>query len=73
MRTILVRCLLLNLAVVLTCGALLRWYPSEKGFTVTTPQMTYYIGRNIFLSAALLCFVDLALGICLGWSLLHPR
>jgi hypothetical protein len=73
MRTTLVCCLLLNLAVILASGALLQWFPSQQGFTVTTPHATHFISGDIFLSAALLCLVDSALGIYLAWSLLHPR
>lgn len=73
MRTTLVYCLLLNLAVILACGALLRWFPSRLGFTVTTPNATYFFNGDIFLSAALLCVVDSALGVYLAWTLAHPH
>lgn len=73
MRLTLVRCLLLNLIVILASGALLKWYPSQQGFTVTTSHTTHYISGSIFLSAVLLCFLDGAIGIYLAWSLLHPR
>ena len=73
MRTTLVCCLLLNLAVILASGALLQWFPSQQGFTVTTPHATHFITGDIFLSAALLCLVDSALGIYLAWLLLRPR
>jgi hypothetical protein len=73
MRTTLVCCLLINLSVILASGALLKWFPSQRGFTVTTPQATHFISGDIFLSAALLCLVDSTLGIYLAWSLLHPR
>jgi hypothetical protein len=73
MRTTLVCCLLLNLAVILASSALLQWFPSQQGFTVTTPHATHFISGGIFLGAALLCLVDSALGIYLGWWLLHPR
>jgi hypothetical protein len=43
MRTTLVCCLLLNLAVILASGALLQWFPSQQGFTVTTPHATHSI------------------------------
>ena len=72
MRTKPVCCLLLNLAVVLASGALFKWFPSQPGFTVTTPQATHFIDGNTFLSAALLCLVDSALGIYLAWSLFYP-
>jgi len=73
MRTTLISCLLINLAAILACGALLKWFPSQQGFTVTTPHTMHFINGDIFLSAALLCIVDSALGIYLAWSLLHPR
>ena len=73
MRTTLICCLLLNLAVILASGALLQWFPSQQGFTITTPHATHYISGDIFLSAALLCLVDSVLGIYLAWWLLHPR
>jgi hypothetical protein len=73
MRTTLVCCLLLNLAVIMASGALLKWFRSQPGFTVTTPHATHFIGWDVFLSAALLCFVDGALGIYLAWSLFHLR
>jgi hypothetical protein len=43
------------------------------GFMVTTRHATHFISGDIFLSAALLCLVDSALGIYLAWWLLHPR
>ncbi|MGA8090596.1 MAG: hypothetical protein WCA10_25195 [Terracidiphilus sp.] len=73
MRLALVRCLLLNLIVILASGALLKWYPIQQGFTVTTSQTTHYIGGNIFLSGVFLCLLDSAIGVYLAWSLLHPR
>lgn len=73
MRTRLVCCLLLNLAIIMASGALLKWFPSQLGFTVTTSRVTHFIGGDVFLSAALLCFVDGSLGIYLAWSLFHLR
>ena len=73
MRLTLVRCLLLNLMVILASGALLKWYPIQQGFTVTTSHTTHYISGNIFLSGVLLCVLDTSIGIYLAWSLLHPR
>jgi len=73
MRLTLVRCLLVNLIVILASGALLKWYPSQQGFTVTTSKATYYLSGDIFLSGVLLCLLDSAIGIDLAWSLLHPR
>jgi hypothetical protein len=73
MRTTLVCCLLLNLAAILASSALLQSFPAQQGFTVTTPHATHFISGDIFLSAALLCLVDSALGIYLVWWLLHPR
>ena len=59
--------------VILASAALLQWFPSQQGFTVTTPHATHFISGDIFLSAALLCLVDSALGIYLAWLLLRPR
>jgi hypothetical protein len=73
MRLTLVRCLLLNLIVILASGALLKWYPSQQGFTVTTSKATHYLSGDIFLSGVLLCLLDSAIGIYMAWSLLHPR
>jgi len=73
MQRTLIRCLLLNLIVILASGVLLKWYPIQQQFTVTIPQATHYISGNIFLSALLLCLLDTAIGIYLAWSLLHPR
>jgi hypothetical protein len=73
MRTTVVCCLLLNLAAILASGALLKWFPSQPGFTVTTPHATHFISGNILLSATLLCLVDSTLGIHLAWTLFHPR
>jgi hypothetical protein len=73
MRLTLVRCLLLNLMVILASGALLKWYPIQQGFRVTTSHTAHYISGNIFLSGVLLCLLDTAIGIYLAWSLLHPR
>ena len=73
MQRTLIRCLLLNLIIILASGALLKWYPTDQGLTVTTPQATHYISNNIFLSALLLCLLDTAIGIYLAWSLLHLR
>jgi hypothetical protein len=73
MQRTLIRCLLLNLIAILASGFLLKWYPIQQGFTVTTPQATHYFSGNIFLSALLLCLLDTAIGLYLAWSLLHPR
>jgi hypothetical protein len=72
-RLTIVRCLLLNLIVILASGALLKWYPSQQGFTVTTSQTTHYLSGDIYLSGVLLCLLDSAIGIYLAWSLLHPH
>ena len=73
MRTTVVCCLLLNLAVILVGGALLKWDPPQQGFTLTTSHGTHYFSGGIVLSAVLLCLLDSAIGIYLAWSLLHPR
>lgn len=73
MRTLLVRCLILNLAVLLASGALLLWYPKESGFTLTTKTTTHFFGGGEFLGVILLCFCDLALAAYLGWNFWHPR
>lgn len=73
MRLVVMRCLVLNLAVILASGAVLKWYPTAQGFTVTTSRATHYVSGSVALSGVLLCIVDFAIGIYLGWSLLHPR
>jgi hypothetical protein len=73
MRLVVMRCLVLNLAAILASGALLKWYPADQGFTVTTSRATHYISENVALSGVLLCVVDFAIGIYLAWSLWHPR
>jgi hypothetical protein len=73
MRITIVFCLCLNLAVILASGALLKWYPSEDGFTLTTSHATHYFSGGAILSALLLCLFDSAIGIYLAWTILHPR
>ena len=69
----LIGCMLANLASIAACGALLLFYPKDSGFTVTTSTSTYYLPGGEFLSAALLCILDLTIGVYLAWSLLHMR
>lgn len=73
MRATIVCCLLFNLAAIAASSALLQWFPSQPGFTVTTPRVTHFIAGNLLLSAGLLCFADFVLGVYLAWTLLHPR
>jgi hypothetical protein len=73
MRITVVFCLLLNLAVILVCGALLKWYPSQQGFTLTTSRATHYFSGGVLPSALLLCLLDTAIAIYLAWSLWHVR
>ena len=48
-RRFLIDCLIVNLAALLVSGALLRWYPKQSGFTVTTGAQTSYIPGGVFL------------------------
>lgn len=70
---VLVRYLLINAAGILVSCAILFLFPRESGFTVTTPNSTHYFGGGVYLSAIVMCLVDLAIGIGIAWSLLHPR
>jgi hypothetical protein len=72
MRVLLIRCLILNLAVLLAIGALLLWYPKESGFTLTTGGTTHFFDGGEFLGVILMCLCDLALGVYLGWRFWHP-
>ena len=72
MRRFLIQCLILNLTVLLASGALLRWYPKQSGFTITTAAQTNYIPGGVFLGYTLVCLFDLTIGIILGWRLWHP-
>jgi hypothetical protein len=69
----LIGCILANLAGIGTCGALLLFYPKSSGFTITTSTSTHYLPGGELLSAALLCLLNLTIGIYLVWSLLHMR
>jgi hypothetical protein len=51
----------------------MAFYPKASGFTITTPSSTHFLSGGVFLSTALLCLLDLAIGIYLAWSLLNPR
>jgi hypothetical protein len=62
----LIRCLILNLAVLLTSGTLLLWYPKESGFTLTTRTATHFFGGGEFLGVIVMCLCDLALAVYLG-------
>jgi len=73
MARLLVRCLVVNAAGVIVCTAMLLLFPRGSGFTITTPTSTHYIQSGVFLSAVLMCLVDLAIAISVAWSLLHLR
>lgn len=72
MRLFLIRCLFLNLTVLLVSGALVRWY-TQSGFTITTATQTNYIPGGVFLGYVLVCLFDLAIGLALGWRIWHPH
>jgi hypothetical protein len=69
----LIGCIFANLACIATCGAFLLFYPKNSGFTITTPTSTHNLPGGEFPSAALLCLLDLGIGVYLAWSLLHMR
>jgi len=69
----LVHCLLVNAAGILVSGSILLFYPKGSGFTITAWSVTHYIEGGVFLSAVLMCLLDLAVGIYLALLLLHPR
>jgi hypothetical protein len=73
MRSLLIRCLILNLAVLLVAGALLLWYPKDSGFTITTRVQTHYLRGGEFLGICLICLFDLAIAVYLGWRICNPR
>lgn len=76
MGRLLIGCLLVNLACIAVCGAILLYYPNESGFTITTSKSTHYFAGGEFLGAALLCLLNLAMGVYLAlsfWSLLYRR
>jgi len=73
MVRMLISCLLLNLACVGACAALLLFYPRNSGFTTSDPRSTHYLAGGEILSAALLSIVDVAIGVYLAWSLLYTR
>jgi len=72
MRIFLIRCLILNFAVLLLSGALVRWN-QQSGFTITTATRTSYLPGGVFLGYALVCLFDLAIGVALGWRIWHPH
>ena len=73
MGRMLIGCILANLACIAACGALLLFYPKNSGFTISTSTSTHYLPGGEFLSAALLCVLDLTIGVYLAWSLSHVR
>jgi hypothetical protein len=73
MNRVLVGCLVANMACAVVCGALLLFYPKNSGFTITTATSTHYFPGGVLLSAALLCFLDLTIGVYLAWWLLNLR
>ena len=73
MSRILIGCMLANLACTGACAALLLLYPKNSGFTITISRGTHYIAGGQLLSAALLSFVDVAIGVYVAWSLTHMR
>ena len=73
MRRLLIQCLILNLIAVLASGALVRWYPKQSGFTITTGAHTSYIPSGVFLGYILVCFADLSIVGILAWRTWHPR
>jgi len=73
MRTTVACCLVLNLAAIVVCGALLKWNSPQQGFTLTTSHETHYFSGGVIPSATLLCLLDGALSIYLAWTILHPR
>ena len=73
MNRVLVGCLVANMDCAVVCGALLRFYPKNSGFTITTAISAHYFPGGVLLSAALLCFLDLTIGVYLAWWLLNLR
>lgn len=73
MRRFLIQCVIVNLTALLLSGALLRWYPKQSGFTITTPAQTSYIPGGVFLGSALVCVCDLAIGVFLAWRIWRPQ
>ena len=73
MNRVLVGCLVANMVCAVICGAVLRFYPKNSGFTITSATITHYFPGGVLVSAALLCFLDLAIAVFLAWSLLNLR
>jgi uncharacterized membrane protein YdcZ (DUF606 family) len=76
MGRMLIGCLAINLVGLVACGALLLYCPKDSGFTITTSKSTYYFAGGELLGAALLCLLDLTIGVYLAWSFwsfLHRR
>jgi len=73
MARTLIGCILANLACIAACGALLLFYPKNSGFTITTSTTTHYLSGGEFLSAALLCILDLTIAVYIVWSYSHMR
>jgi hypothetical protein len=71
MNRVLVGCLVANMACAVICGALLRFYPKNSGFTITSAT-THYFPGGVLLSAALLCFLDLTISVHLAWLIVEP-
>ncbi len=71
MRSLLIRCLILNLAVLCVAGALLLWYPKDSGFSITTRVQTHYLQGGEFLGISLVCLFDFAIAVYLGWRICH--
>lgn len=69
MQSLLVRCLILNIAALLAAGALLRWYPPTQGFTITGPRETWYVGGGVFLGALLVILGDISIAAYLAFRL----
>jgi hypothetical protein len=72
-NTTLIRCLVLNLVVLVGSGALLLWYPKDSGFTITTKMTTHYMDGGVFLGSILVCLFDLMLSIYLAYHLFRLR
>jgi hypothetical protein len=73
MQRFLMRCLILNLVAVLASGALVWWYPKDNGFSLSRAAQTSYIPGGVFLGSVLVCLVDLAIGVAVGWRISHPH
>jgi hypothetical protein len=72
MQTMLIRCLIINLAVLILSGALLLWGPKDNGFTITSGGATHFLPGGLFLGYGLVFLFDLVIALYLGWRLWHP-